>query len=131
MLTLNEGTQHHRLPASPRRACGRGDPVKGRARRARRGEQNRRRNRRRLGSTPCGHSTVHAGAPKPDIRTVDALKQTLLRAKSVSFTSSTVGIYLATTLFPRLGIADEMASKSTTSGVAAVATETRRSRSTR
>ena len=65
---------------------------------------------------------VHAGAPKPDISTVDALKQTLLRSKSIAFTSSTVGIYLTTTLFPRLGIADEMARKSTTSGVAAVAT---------
>jgi molybdate transport system substrate-binding protein len=65
---------------------------------------------------------VRAGAPKPDVSTVDAFKQTLLRARSVTFTSSTVGIYLTTKLFPRLGIADEMARKSTTSGVAAVAT---------
>jgi len=64
---------------------------------------------------------VRAGAPKPDISTVDAFKQTLLRAKSVTFDSSTTGIYLTTTLFPRLGIAGEMAGKSTTSGVAAVA----------
>ena len=65
---------------------------------------------------------VHAGAPKPDISTVEALKQTLLRAKSVTFTTSTVGIYLTTMLFPRLGITDEMARKSTTSGVGAVVT---------
>ena len=64
---------------------------------------------------------VRAGAPKPDISTVDAFKQTLLRAKSVTFDSSTTGIYLTTNLFPRLGIAGEMARKSTTSGVAAVA----------
>ena len=64
---------------------------------------------------------VRAGAPKPDISTVDAFKQTLLRAKSVTFDSSTTGIYLTEKLFPRLGIADEMAGKSTTSGVAAVA----------
>jgi molybdate transport system substrate-binding protein len=64
---------------------------------------------------------VHAGAPKPDISTVEALKQTLLRAKSVAFSSSTSGVYLTTRLFPRLGIADEMAGKSTASGVAAVA----------
>jgi molybdate transport system substrate-binding protein len=63
---------------------------------------------------------VRAGAPKPDISSVESFKQTLLRAKSVTFTSSTSGVYLTTTLFPRLGIADEMAKKSTTSGVAAV-----------
>ena len=64
---------------------------------------------------------VRAGAPKPDISTVEAFKQMLLRAKSITFTSSTSGVYLMTTLFPRLGIADEMAKKSTTTGVAAVA----------
>jgi molybdate transport system substrate-binding protein len=72
-----------------------------------------------LGRSPLGVA-VRAGAPRPDISTVDALRQTLLRAKSVTFTSSTSGVYLTTTLFPRLGIADEMAGKSTTSGVAAV-----------
>jgi molybdate transport system substrate-binding protein len=65
---------------------------------------------------------VRAGAPKPDISTVEAFKQTLLRAKSVTFDSSTTGIYLTTTLFPRLGIAAEMATKSTTLGAATVAT---------
>ena len=63
---------------------------------------------------------MRAGAPKPDISTVEALKETLLRAKSVTFTSSTSGVYLTTILFPRLGIADQMAGKSTTAGVAAV-----------
>jgi molybdate transport system substrate-binding protein len=64
---------------------------------------------------------VRAGAPRPNISTVDAFKQTLLRAKSVTFDGSTTGIYLTTKLFPRLGIADEMAGKSTTAGAAAVA----------
>ena len=64
---------------------------------------------------------VRAGAPKPDISTVDAFRQTLLRAKSVTFDSSTTGIYLTTKLFPRLGIADEMAKKSTATGATAVA----------
>jgi molybdate transport system substrate-binding protein len=72
-----------------------------------------------LAQSPLGVA-VRAGAPKPDISTVESLKQTLLRAKSVTFTSSTSGVYLTTTLFPRLGIAAEMAEKSTTSGVAAV-----------
>jgi molybdate transport system substrate-binding protein len=65
--------------------------------------------------------SVRTGAPKPDISTVEMFKQTLLRARSVTFTSSTSGVYLMTTLFPRLGIADEMSRKSTTAGVAAVA----------
>ena len=64
---------------------------------------------------------VRAGAPRPDISTVDAFRQTLLGAKSVSFDSSTTGIYLTTKLFPRLGIADEMARKSRPTGVTAVA----------
>jgi molybdate transport system substrate-binding protein len=73
-----------------------------------------------LAQTPLGVA-VRAGAPRPDISTVDAFKQTLLRAKSITFASSTTGIYLMTKLFPRLGIADELAKKSTTAAVAAVA----------
>jgi len=46
-----------------------------------------------LAQTPLGMS-VRAGAPKPDIRTVDAFKQTLLRAKSITFRGSTTGIYM-------------------------------------
>jgi molybdate transport system substrate-binding protein len=72
-----------------------------------------------LARSPLGVA-VRAGAPKPDISTLESLTQTLLRAKSVAFTSSTSGVYLTTTLFPRLGIADQMAGKSTTAGVAAV-----------
>jgi molybdate transport system substrate-binding protein len=63
---------------------------------------------------------VHAGAPKPDISTVEALKQTLLRAKSVAMSSSTSGVYLTTVLFPKLGIADQMKDKISTNGAAAV-----------
>ncbi|HEV3141831.1 MAG TPA: substrate-binding domain-containing protein, partial [Vicinamibacterales bacterium] len=73
-----------------------------------------------LAQTPLGLS-VRAGAPKPDISSVDAVRQTLLGAKSVAFRASTTGIYLTTKLFPRLGISEEMARKSTTAGVAAVA----------
>ena len=73
-----------------------------------------------LGQTPLGLS-VRAGAPKPDISTVEAFKQTMLRAKSVTFPGSTTGIYLATKLFPQLGIAKEMTPKTSSTGVAAVA----------
>lgn len=63
---------------------------------------------------------VRSGAPKPDISTVEKLKQALLGAKSVTMSSSTSGVYLTTTLFPKLGIAAEMAAKSTSAGATAV-----------
>jgi molybdate transport system substrate-binding protein len=55
---------------------------------------------------------VREGAPKPDISTPEALRKTLLAAKSVAYSDSTSGTYLSTTLFPKLGIADELAAKS-------------------
>lgn len=55
---------------------------------------------------------VREGAPRPDISTVDALKRTLLAAKSVAYSASVSGHYLTTELYPRLGIADRMAGKS-------------------
>jgi molybdate transport system substrate-binding protein len=55
---------------------------------------------------------VRRGAPKPDISTVEALKRTLLQAKSVAYSAQVSGIYLSTELFARLGIVDEMAKKS-------------------
>jgi molybdate transport system substrate-binding protein len=55
---------------------------------------------------------VKAGAPKPDISTVDALKRTLLAAKSVAYSDSASGVYLSTELFPKLGIADQIKPKS-------------------
>jgi molybdate transport system substrate-binding protein len=64
---------------------------------------------------------VRAGAAKPDIHSVEAFKQTLLAARSVALDNSTTGIYVTTKLYPQLGIAEEMARKTTTSGAAAVA----------
>jgi molybdate transport system substrate-binding protein len=55
---------------------------------------------------------VKAGAPKPDISTVDALKRTLLAAKSIAYSDSASGVYLSTELFPKLGIADQIKGKS-------------------
>lgn len=63
---------------------------------------------------------VRAGAPKPDISTVEKLKQVLLACKSVAMSSSTSGVYLTTTLFPRLGIAEQMAPKTTMAGAVLV-----------
>ena len=55
---------------------------------------------------------VRAGAPKPDISTVEALVRTLLEAKSIAYSASASGVYLSTKLFPRLGIADQIKGKS-------------------
>jgi molybdate transport system substrate-binding protein len=55
---------------------------------------------------------VRAGAPKPDISSVDALKRTLLQAKSIAYSSSVSGDYLSTELFQRLGIAGRIRVKS-------------------
>ncbi len=55
---------------------------------------------------------VKAGAPHPDISTVDALKRTLLAAKSIAYSDSASGVYLSTELFPKLGIAAQIMGKS-------------------
>jgi molybdate transport system substrate-binding protein len=54
---------------------------------------------------------VRAGAPKPDISSVDALTRALKAAKSVAYSDSASGVYVSTELFSRLGIADEMKGK--------------------
>jgi molybdate transport system substrate-binding protein len=54
---------------------------------------------------------VRAGAPKPDIGTVDALKRTLLQASSIAYSASVSGDYLSTELLQRLGIAEQVLSK--------------------
>jgi molybdate transport system substrate-binding protein len=55
---------------------------------------------------------VRAGLPKPDISTVDGLRKALLEAKSIAYSDSGSGTYLSTTLFGKLGIADQIAAKS-------------------
>jgi molybdate transport system substrate-binding protein len=55
---------------------------------------------------------VRAGAETPDIGSVETLRSTLLAAKSIAYSDSGSGVYLSTTLFPRLGIADQIAGKS-------------------
>jgi molybdate transport system substrate-binding protein len=57
---------------------------------------------------------VKAGARKPDISTPEALKRTLLEAKSIAYTEPSAGgasgVYFAK-LLERMGIADEMRAK--------------------
>jgi molybdate transport system substrate-binding protein len=53
---------------------------------------------------------VRAGAPKPDIGTVAALKRALQEAQSIGYSDGPSGAYIAD-LLVRLGIADEMKPK--------------------
>jgi molybdate transport system substrate-binding protein len=68
--------------------------------------------RAELARAPIG-AVVRAGAPKPDISTVEAFKRTLLEARSIAYSDSASGVYLSTVLFPRLGVAEQIKAKST------------------
>lgn len=54
---------------------------------------------------------VRAGAPKPDISSPEAFKQTLLKAKSVSILPESVNGKHFISVFERLGISEEMKAK--------------------
>jgi molybdate transport system substrate-binding protein len=53
---------------------------------------------------------VRAGAPKPDISSTEALKKTLVAAKSIGYSTGPSGVYLAK-MFERLGVADAVKPK--------------------
>ncbi len=63
-----------------------------------------------LALSPIGMA-VKAGAPVPDISTVEKLRAVLLAAKSVAYSDSASGVYVGDELFARLGIAAEMKAK--------------------
>jgi molybdate transport system substrate-binding protein len=68
-----------------------------------------------LARVPLGVA-VRAGSPKPDVSTVEAFKQVLLKAKTVAVPGSTSGIWLMSDLFPRLGLAEKINAKATARG---------------
>jgi molybdate transport system substrate-binding protein len=53
---------------------------------------------------------VPKGAPKPDISSTEALKKTLLAAKSIGYSTGPSGIYMIR-LFEKLGVADQVKEK--------------------
>ncbi len=54
---------------------------------------------------------VRSGEPKPDISTREAFVETLLAAESIGYSASVSGTYLSTVLFARLGVWEEIESK--------------------
>ena len=54
---------------------------------------------------------VRAGAPKPDISTLEAFKRALLEAKSIAYSASASGTYLSTELFPKMGVWEQIKDK--------------------
>lgn len=69
-----------------------------------------------LATAPLG-AAVRAGSPKPDVSTVAALKESLLKARLISMPGSTSGIFIRDTVFPRLAIADKVSVKVVARGV--------------
>jgi molybdate transport system substrate-binding protein len=68
-----------------------------------------------LARVPLGVA-VRSGSPKPDVSTLEAFKQVLLKSKTVAVPGSTSGIWLMTDLFPRLGLAEKINAKATARG---------------
>jgi molybdate transport system substrate-binding protein len=66
--------------------------------------------------TPVARSAigmaVRAGAARPDIGSVAALKRTLLKAQSIAYSASVSGDYVTKELYQRLGIAEQVLRKS-------------------
>jgi molybdate transport system substrate-binding protein len=71
--------------------------------------------RRELGGVAMG-AAVRKGAPVPDISTPEALKRTLLEAKSLTYMDparGTSGKHFDETVLPKLGIRDQVRAKAT------------------
>jgi molybdate transport system substrate-binding protein len=73
-----------------------------------------------LAQAPLGLA-VPAGYPKPDISTIKAFTNALIRANKIVVPGSTSGIYLQEELFPKLGISDQISVQVTERGAQATA----------
>jgi molybdate transport system substrate-binding protein len=55
-------------------------------------------------------AAVKQGAPRPDIRSAEAFKRSMLAAKSIAYSFGPSGVYLVS-LFQRMGISEQLAGK--------------------
>jgi molybdate transport system substrate-binding protein len=62
---------------------------------------------------------IRVGAPRPDVRTTEALKRTLLEAKSIAYAKEGASGVFFTDLVQRLGLADGLKSKITAAATGA------------
>ena len=69
-----------------------------------------------LATTPLG-AAVRTGSPKPDVSTMAALAQTLLKARLISMPGSTSGMFIKDKVLPQMGIADKVSLKVVPRGV--------------
>lgn len=56
-------------------------------------------------------AVVRAGAPRPDISTLEGFKNALLNAKSIAYSASASGTYLSGEVFAKIGVADQIKDK--------------------
>jgi molybdate transport system substrate-binding protein len=57
-------------------------------------------------------AAVRAGAPHPDIASLEAFKRALEAAKSIAYSDSASGVYIETVVYPKLGVSDAVKAKS-------------------
>jgi molybdate transport system substrate-binding protein len=57
-------------------------------------------------------AAVRAGAPHPDLSSVEAFKRALEQAKSIAYSDSASGVYIETVIYPKLGVSDAVKAKS-------------------
>jgi len=73
-----------------------------------------------LAQAPLGLA-IPAGNPKPDISTVSAFANALIKAKKIVVPGSTSGIYLTQELFPKLGVSNQISVQVTERGAQSAA----------
>ena len=66
--------------------------------------------RRLLANSKIG-AVVRAGAARPDVTTMDGLRQALLGAHTIVYSDSASGEFLSRVLFPRMGLAEQLKDK--------------------
>ncbi|WP_456281277.1 substrate-binding domain-containing protein [Cupriavidus sp. JZ107] len=64
-----------------------------------------------LGRSLIGAVVRKGTEPRPDVSTVEGLRQALLDVRSIAYSASASGTYLSTELFQRLGVAEQVKGK--------------------